>query len=157
MEHFSQTITPDQCAAGLMEVVPAIMQFIRVEMRDQSSTLLSVPQFRVLAYLDQFPGASLSEVADHLGVTRATASAMTDRLVQRHFVNRVEHPEMRRQIRLTLTDSGSAYLKEIQLVTQDKIAALLKPLTSEQLCDVATGLITLRKVFQCSPASKRSN
>jgi DNA-binding MarR family transcriptional regulator len=116
-----------------------------------------VPQFRVLAYLHQTPGASLSEVANHLGVTRATASAMTDRLVQRHFVSRIEHPNTRRQVMLTLTESGSVYLKEIRLVTQGKIATLLDPLTEEQLRDVSTGLTTLEKVFKAVTPPARGN
>jgi DNA-binding MarR family transcriptional regulator len=147
-EHPPQTTTPDRCAAELMETIPIIMQFMRAEIRGQSSSFLSVPQFRVLAYLNRYPGAPLSDVAEHLGVTRATASAMTERLVQCNFIHRVEHPQMRRQVMLTLTESGSAYLKEIRLMTQDKIASLLYPLTEEELLQVSTGLAVLEKIFR---------
>ncbi|WP_421656170.1 MarR family transcriptional regulator [Leptothermofonsia sp. ETS-13] len=148
MEHLSQVITPALCATELMETVPIIMQFIRAEMRGQSASLLSVPQFRVLAYLNRYPRASLSDMSEHLGVTRATASAMTERLVQRNFIYRVEHPQMRRQVMLTLTESGSAYLKDIRLMTQEKVATLLHPLTEEELLHVSTGLATLAKIFK---------
>ena len=67
-----------QCAARVMEAVPLVMRFIRADMRAINATDMSVPQFRTLAFLDRNPGASLSELAEHLGVTRATASANTE-------------------------------------------------------------------------------
>ncbi|HEY9642874.1 MAG TPA: MarR family transcriptional regulator [Coleofasciculaceae cyanobacterium] len=137
-----------QCATELMETIPPIMQFIRAEMRSQSASLLSVPQFRVLAFLNRHPGVSLSEVAEHLGVTRATASAMTDRLVQRGFVSRTEHPQERRQVVLNLTEPGSVHLQQSREKTRDTIAGLMHNLTEEQLVSVAAGLAVLRKVFE---------
>jgi DNA-binding MarR family transcriptional regulator len=131
-----------------METMPTIMQFIRTEMRSQSASLLSVPQFRVLAFLSRCPGSSLSAVAEHLGVTRATASAMTDRLVQRALVNRTEDPQERRHVLLHLTEAGSSHLQHSREKTRDTIAALLHNLTDEQLLSVSTGLIILRKVFE---------
>ncbi len=137
-----------QCATELMETIPAVMQFIRTEMRGQNAALLSVPQFRVLAFLSRRPGSSLSEVAEHLGVTRATASAMTDRLVQRGFLSRIDDPQKRRQVMLDLTEIGSNQLQQSRGKTRDTIAALMQPLTEEQLLDMSTGLAILRKVFE---------
>ena len=137
-----------QCATELMETIPAVMQFIRTEMRGQNAALLSVPQFRVLGFLSRHPGSSLSEVAEHLGVTRATASAMTDRLVQRGFLSRVDDPQKRRQVMLHLTEIGSNQLQQSRGKTRDTIAALMQPLTEEQLLDMSTGLAILRKVFE---------
>ena len=152
LEHPAREVTPDQCAAELMEGVPAIMQFIRTEMRSQSAALLSVPQFRVLAFLSRYPGSSLSDVADHLGVTRATASAMTERLVQRDFIDRVDDPAHRRQVVLTLTEMGSTYLEQMRATTRGKMAGLLSSLTGEQLSLVLSGMELLNDVFQSAIA-----
>lgn len=141
-------VTPDQCAHALMETMHPIMQFVRTEMRSQREPSLSVPQFRLLAFLNRHPGASLSEVAEHLGVTRATASAMTDRLVQRNWVNRTADPQERRQIMLTLTDSGRTHLEQMRDSTRRRIAELLNQLTSEELADVSAGLTLLGQVFK---------
>lgn len=140
-------LTPSECADQLMDTIHPVMQFIRTEMRSHREPSLSVPQFRVLAFLDAQPGASLSEVAEHLGVTRATASTMTDRLVQRGLVDRVEDPQERRQIMLSLTATGSKQLQEMQRLTSCKIADLLQELTMEELENVSTGLSILKQVF----------
>ncbi|OLP19849.1 hypothetical protein BST81_03485 [Leptolyngbya sp. 'hensonii'] len=142
--------TPEECAADLMEAIHPIMQFIRMEMRSHRSPTLSVPQFRVLAFLNHHPGASLSEVAEHLGVTRATASTMTDRLVQRGLVDRVESPFERRHIMLKLTELGNSQLQQMQEVTCSRISELLGGLTSEELTRMSETLVKLEKIFRAA-------
>ena len=144
-------ITSEQCAAFLMETIPIIMQFFRAEMRRNASVLLvelSVPQFRALAFLDRHPGASLSQVAEHLGVTRPTASALTERLVQRNLVSRTENPQERRHVILTLTDDGNYHLQQTRAMTRAKVADLLASLPEEQLITVAEGMTVLSHMFE---------
>src|SRR5690349_21174241 len=96
-------VSPDNCARALLEVVPPIMRVIRAEMRSQSAPELSVPQFRVLAYVNNHPGASLSEVADHIGLTRPAMSVLVDGLVNRRLMLRETDRSDRRRLTLALT------------------------------------------------------
>ena len=57
------TADPEESARKLLEVVPIIMQDIRSEMRRRRSLDLTVPQFRVLAFVNRNEGSSLWEVA----------------------------------------------------------------------------------------------
>jgi DNA-binding MarR family transcriptional regulator len=143
----SPDATPERCATQLMDAIPLVMRVIRTEMRSQSASLLSVPQFRTLAFLDRHPGSSLSDLAEHLGVTRATASAMTERLVQRDFIDRAGHPTERRQVVLKLTADGTSYLQQIRATTRTKIAGLLTSLSETQLSKLLDGLTSLSQVF----------
>lgn len=136
------------CATKLMETIPLVMRTIRSDMRAQSSTTLSVSQFRTLAFLDRAPGASLSAVADHLGVTSATASATTERLVQRNFVDRRHDPQERRRVVLQLTEAGKQHLQEARSQTRTHIATLLESLTDDQVSLIQDGLILLKQVFE---------
>jgi hypothetical protein len=52
-------IIPDGCAREVMETVPSVMRFICMEMRSRRAPLFSVPQFRVLTFLNCRPGAPL--------------------------------------------------------------------------------------------------
>lgn len=137
----------EHCASKLMETVPSVMQFIRAEMRSQREPSLSVPQFRVLVYLDRHPNASLSAVADHLGVTRATASTTVDRLVRQGFIDRAEHPEERRLVMLKLTEVGTDRLTQMRQTTRQKIVAMLGGLSSDELNHITAGLELLNQVF----------
>jgi DNA-binding MarR family transcriptional regulator len=144
----SASVTADHTATQLMTTIPAIMQFIRSEMRSQREPSLSVPQFRFLEFLSRHPGASLSEVAEHVGVTRASASTMTDRLVQRGLVNRAEDPSERRHIMLNLTEPGSTRLAQMRDATRRQMAALLEELPPEELATVCAGVATLARLFE---------
>jgi DNA-binding MarR family transcriptional regulator len=143
-----QGANSEECAATVMETIPLIMRFIRADMRIHSAASLSIPQLRSLAFLNRSPGASLSDLAEHLGVTCATASATTERLVQRNLVQRIDDPQERRRVLLYLTDDGKHHLKQSQDQTCTHIAELLDNLTPEQISHVAAGLTLLKTVFE---------
>jgi DNA-binding MarR family transcriptional regulator len=138
----------EQCAAKVMETIPLVMRFIRADMRARNATELSVPQFRTLAFLDRNPGASLSALSEHLGVTLATASANTERLVQRDFVDRCDHPAERRRVSLKLTEAGNQHLQKARAQTRAYIADLLNSLSEEQVANIDLGLGLLKQVFE---------
>lgn len=137
-----------------METVPLVMRSIRADMRTRGSSEMSVPQFRTLAFLDRNPGASLSELAEHLGVTRATASANVERLVQRDLIHRCDHPEERRRVELKLTEAGKHHLQESRKQTRTYISGLLNALTDDQIIEIEKGLILLKQVFEETPGTK---
>ncbi|AFY31151.1 MarR family winged helix-turn-helix transcriptional regulator [Calothrix sp. PCC 7507] len=144
----SQGATSEECAARVMDTVPLVMRFIRSEMRAHKAAFLSIPQLRSLAFLNRSPGASLCDLADHLGVTSATASATTERLVQRNLVQRSHHPQERRRIVLNLTDEGKYHLQQSLDQTRTHIADLLKGLTAEEISHIEEGLALLKNVFE---------
>lgn len=146
-EQRSKEITPEQCATEVMETIPLVMQCLRSQMRSHNSPDLSVPQFRALAFLDRHPGASLSAMAEHLGVTRATASAIAERLVQRNLVDRRERPEERRHIVLKLTHAGSEYLQQVRNTSRAEIAKLFASLSAKQRQRIVEGLSMLSEAI----------
>ncbi|MBC1239666.1 MarR family transcriptional regulator [Nostoc linckia z18] len=144
----TQGTTSEQCAARVMETVPLMMRFIRADMRAHSAAFLSIPQLRSLAFINRNPGASLSDLAEHLGVTSATASATIERLVQRNFVQRNADPQERRRVLLNLTEEGKQQLKQSQDQTRAHITELLQGLTEEQISNIEEGLALLKNVFE---------
>ena len=140
--------TPELCAREVMETVPVVMRFIRMEMRSRRAPSLSVPQFRVLTFLSRRPGAPLSSVAEHLGVARSTASATVDRLVRRQLVSRTTHPEERRSVVLTLTPVGAQQLQQAREAAASQMAKVLAGLPAGELLQVTQGLTLLGKAFK---------
>src|SRR5919201_1726551 len=84
-------------ARDVVDVVPVVMRAIRRHMREHTP-VGSLAQFRALGYLHRHPGASLGDLAEHLGVTDATASVQVQRLVRDGLVRRVDRPAERRSI-----------------------------------------------------------
>lgn len=140
-------MTRRQCAHRIMDTVPVAMRFIRREMRGAAAVELSVPQFRTLVLLGRRPGASLSEVAEHLGVTKATASVTVARLVGRGLVDRRTDPEERRRIALTLTGSGAGHLELARQSTVETVARALSRLPAEDVAKIGEGMALLQQVL----------
>ena len=139
--------SPDDCARALLEVVPPIMRVIRAEMRSQTTPDLSVPQFRVLSYLNRSAGSSLSEVADHIGLTRPAMSVLIDGLVHRKLVTRDTDPSDRRRLELSLTRQGQSLYAAARQHTQAQLAARLQTLSPAQRGALADSLEQLRGLF----------
>ncbi len=140
--------SPEECARAVMEAVPLVMRFLRGEMRRQRASHLSVPQFRVLAFLTRHPGACLFAVADHLGVARPTASILVDRLVRRGLVTRTDDPEERRRIALRLTAAGARHFQQAREATRAWLAGVLRGQSPSCLQQIAQGVTLLGETFK---------
>ena len=80
----------ETCAHELMDTAPKIVQSIRIEMRGGHGADLSIPQFRTLRYIQRNPDTSLSDLADHLGLTLPSVSKLVDGLVHKELIIRQE-------------------------------------------------------------------
>ena len=139
-------IQPADCSARLLEVVPSIMRHIRKELRSRAMQGLTVPQFRALNYLRRHPDASLSSVAEHLGLTPPTVSKMIQKLVEQGIIIRNSASD-RRQVRLSLSAAGISALTQAREETRKQLAENLKTLSQEELKHLLSTLEILEHVF----------
>lgn len=135
------------CAAEVLEVLPAVMNALRLGVRGQLGDGLSVPQFRCLNFVDGNAGASISEVAAFLGVSVATASALVDRLVRGGYVLARTAAEDRRRSRLHLSAAGRALLRRMRRGAERELAAALAARSGAELDALMSGLGVLRTTF----------
>jgi DNA-binding MarR family transcriptional regulator len=141
------TASPDECAREVLEVVPLIMWAIRAQMRSHRTRDLTVVQFRALAFLGRNKGASLSDLAEHIGLTRPSASKLVDGLVGRRMVSRKADSVDRRRIRLTLTEKGASSLQAARGAAQAALAARLGALTSGEQATIWQAMRALHSLF----------
>lgn len=140
----------DLLAHELLGVVPAVMTAIRSEMRSRRGSDLSVMQFRTLVYLNLYPGASLSALAEHLGLTLPTVSQMINSLVRKGMVSRQESPTDRRYVVLSLTSQGNTLLEKSLTGTQSHLSEILSGLAAEEMGSVHQVMLLLEQLF-CQP------
>lgn len=146
--------TPAACAQGILEVVPQIMRAIRTEMRRHRTADLSVPQFRTLGYIDRNTNASLSDVAEHIGLTLPSMSKLIEGLVARQLVSRRTDPADRRRVVLTLTRPGRAALDASRAATRAYLAEALASLSTGERATVVEAMELLRPLFT-SPVDRK--
>lgn len=138
----------DLCAAEVAETVPLVMRVLRRTMREAAAGILSVPQVRTLIYLKHHEGASLAALAEHLGVSSPTASALVERLVRRELVCRALDPRERRRVVLGLTPAGARLVERVVRTTRAHVRERLASLTPPRLAELCQGMRILQEVFR---------
>ncbi|MGD6932760.1 MAG: MarR family winged helix-turn-helix transcriptional regulator [Candidatus Bathyarchaeia archaeon] len=147
------SVTTQQCAHEILEVVPLIMRDIRTQMRSRRTNDLTVPQFRTLTYIDHNPEASLSNVSTHLGIALPSTSKLVDELVKKELITRQDHPEDRRRVQLTLTNKGLSILDASRQGALEVLSEKIAFLSVEERETIALAMQTLRLVFTANKAN----
>ncbi len=137
----------DTCIRELMETAPQIMQSIRVEMRRGHGSDISIPQFRTMRFVQRNPDSSLSDLADHLGLTLPSVSKLVDGLVKQELISRRESTSDRRRLTLVLTQSGESIVNLARVGAQTNIARTLKHLSSPELEIIHQAMQLLHPLF----------
>lgn len=141
----------EECAGAVMDTVPLVMRLIRAEMRSHRSPDLSVPQFRALLYVYRHTGASLSDVAEHLGLTLPSTSKLVNRLVERELLTRASAPDDRRRMILDITPTGQIVLDAAAQATRARLMEQLATLSAEECETVIAAMRLLQRVFTLNP------
>ncbi len=137
----------DELAREVLEVIPAVMGTIRADMRSLRRSDLSVMQFRCLVYLNLNPGASLSALADQLGLTLPTVSQMINGLVSNGVVTRKDSSADRRCVMLALTPQGQHLLEKSFAGTQAHLGEILSRLEADEIGVVHQAMLVLKDLF----------
>jgi len=136
-----------ECAAHLLEVVPAVMRAVRGQMRSHSAPDLSVVQFRSLGFLSRRPGASLSDLTEHIGLSPPSMSKLVQGMVKRGYLRRQVDASDRRKNALAATDKGQKILDAARRATRAYLAELLGELSNKESDDIIRAMELLRPIF----------
>lgn len=139
------------CAGELIDVLPGVMNAMRVAMRRHVSGGLSVPQFRCLNFVARRPGSSLGEVAAFMGISLPTASATVDRLAKAGLMDAVSSATDRRRSELRVTAAGLALLEGMRELARGELARQLADLSPAQLASLSESMALLKHAFGKAP------
>ena len=84
---------------------------------------LSLPQYRVLAFLDEGDAAP-SDLAGRLSVSRPSITALMDGLITRGLVERRPDPDDGRRVSHHLTEDGRSNLRSADRAVGNRLAAI---------------------------------
>lgn len=103
---------------------------------------VSLAQFRVLMLLAEHGPTRSGQLAEYLGVHPSTFTRMADRLVAGGWVERQEAPGNRREVHVTLTQSGADLVSEVVERRRAALEQILDPLDAPKCQAILTGLET---------------
>jgi DNA-binding MarR family transcriptional regulator len=131
-----------------MAGIPAVMRFLRHQMRQNRQAELTVPQFRALVFSDLHQDESLSAMAEHLGLSLPATSRLVDLLVKRGLMGRKVGAVDRRRVSLSLTRRGKTILGVATRATQVAMAQRLEILSAHERGVVGEAMRILARTFK---------
>ena len=140
---------PDPFVATLQKGMEVIMRHTMQNfIRFAKANYLSMSQIGAMFHMYR-GGSDVSGIGDELGVTRAAASQMLDRLVQLELISRTEDPEDRRVKKIILTDKGRCIMQETIQARQGWMNLLAQKLSPEEKEQIVTAFkILIEKANQ---------
>lgn len=93
---------------------------------------LSAHQASLLSHLDEVDPTTVSELAEHMGVTLSTMSLAVKRLVRNGYVERSPSPDDGRVVHLRLTDNGARVRSAQSVLDPGRVRLLLEQLGAEE-------------------------
>jgi DNA-binding MarR family transcriptional regulator len=103
----------------------------------------SLVQLRALTVLSDAGGANLAQLAEGMGVTVSTTSRLVDRLIAAGLVDRRPSEVTRREVSISLTDTGRAVLQRYDDLRVTALRDRLDQLAPERRAAALTALADL--------------
>lgn len=132
-------------ARKFWEVFPAVMRTIFAEAR-RGDNNLATSHFRILHVLSA-KDCSLSQLAQHQGVSLPSMSETVQTLVERGLLERTNSAADRRVMHIGLTRKGQQLLANEHKRLMGLMAKRLSRLTSNEITQVEKGLALLLDLF----------
>lgn len=132
-------------AARLLDLLNALgsTTFRQLLWQRASELDLTFAQSQVLFYVADHPACPMGEVAKAFGVTLPAITHIVDRLEQKHFMLRGDHPGDRRVYVLELTREGKALVEELHGIRMRALESVLVRMSAEDRKRVLRGLEAL--------------
>jgi MarR family transcriptional regulator, organic hydroperoxide resistance regulator len=106
----------------------AVRELDTIRLQQWERFHLTLPQLRVLFYIQRSPGVTTAELSRAMGITVSTTSGLVAKLADAGLVVRGQGAGDRRQIPLELTDAGRAQAGDLAQFAQpflDRLAGAL--------------------------------
>ena len=113
-----------------------------------SDTGLTVPQYTLLAVLDDRGESTMGQLADALGTTMGAVTNLVDKLIYLGHVERERSTEDRRVVKVRLTGGGGDALRSILERIREFTAQILDGMDPEEF---RTFIETLEKLVEADP------
>ncbi len=133
---------PQALAVGLLSVSRALVDGISAGVRARGFDDLRPAHGFAFARLAP-DGATITQLAEHLDVTRQAAAQLVDELIAKGYVQRSRHPDDARARLITLTDRGWACTRAAVSAMADTVGPWAAILGEQQLRTLQDDLLRL--------------
>lgn len=129
-------------AVGLLAAGRAVVDGVQAGVRARGFGDLRPAHGFAFTRLSQ-GGATITQLAEHLDVTRQAAAQLADELVAKGYIERRAHPVDARARLLVLTDKGWACTRAAEAAITETVAAWTAVIGADRMRSLAADLATI--------------
>ncbi|MEU3931104.1 MarR family transcriptional regulator [Streptomyces sp. NPDC029044] len=130
---------PESVASQITDAVESLTALWSAAAQE-ASLRLSLHQLRALRTVQAAPGLNLTALADGLDIGLPTASRLCDRLGAAGLLERIPHPDTRREVQLWLTPHGQHVLCDVAARRAQALTAALSAMQPAERAALSRGL-----------------
>jgi DNA-binding MarR family transcriptional regulator len=108
-------------------------RLVAIHAPEFTSLDITMAQAKLLYVVTAAGELSMSETASRLGVTASTASGAVEHLVELGLLARSDDPNDRRQVRVSVTETGTQVLEQMRELSTRQILALCALVSDDDL------------------------
>ncbi|ADZ09684.1 regulatory protein MarR [Methanobacterium lacus] len=108
-----------------------------------------------LTLIDEYGSPSISNLGRKINVSKSQMTSRVDQLVEDGLIERINDTEDRRIIRIQLTKNGKNFLKDSKKNIEAEMNELIAPLSVEDIEDLKTSVLTIKKIVLKIQQSKK--
>lgn len=138
--------TSFETAHDLLSILPLLNRVMIVELRQEAGEETTMPQFRVLSYLQETP-LTVSDIARRRRVSFQSAGELVQTLVERGWITRIPDPKDRRQSLLHVTEVGQGAYERVQAHMLERISELVDGLSEDDKALIRRAMSLLQTVL----------
>lgn len=133
--------------AALKDMFYSVMRLQEQSVSKLANGSLSRTEMHALEIVQDIPEATLTQISDILGVTKATVSVSVNRLVEKGFLRKAASENDRRKSILKLTESGEQMCKKHKQFHDMLIQAVLRDFHVAEYPEVLKSMQALVNFF----------
>ena len=156
MKQFHDETLARATAESVIETAWRILGAVKAAIGREPAAGLTLTQMRALGFLLGSPGASLSELAEDLGLQMPTTSKVVEEMVRQKWVVRQVVPENRRKLTLSVTAKGRKAVEKAAEPAMTRMAELLSQLTAKERKTVEQAMVLLHPLVMPGNVRDRS-
>lgn len=142
-----KTDLSDSISESFVTVVPLLHQkLLRTLPLDQMTLNLSPTSFYLLRSLYEKRKATITELCNHMRVSRPNMTPLVDKLERHQLARRQPAAEDRRVVEIEITAEGDRYCREMRRKIVTHIHSKLDSLDAEDLAKLEQCLDTLKSI-----------
>ncbi|PKM80967.1 MAG: MarR family transcriptional regulator [Firmicutes bacterium HGW-Firmicutes-14] len=108
----------------------------------------TVPQLMVMHEVYNYPGITLKELSEKMGLAKSTVCGIIDRLEARDAVTRTRDTNDRRSVRISLTPKVTELQDSLNVIRTNYLAGLLEHCEADEIKNLVSGLRKLNNLME---------